>query len=57
MENILIEFISQCGNELIHNKLEECFLLHLITLHDYQQIDKKIFENIISQFFNKFKIN
>jgi hypothetical protein len=47
MEKNLLEFVKKCGQEINNNNLKENFLLHLICLYDYQQIDKNIMNNVL----------
>jgi hypothetical protein len=50
MEKILSEFLYKCGKQIIKNELHENFILHLICLYDYQQINKDIMAKIVQQF-------
>jgi hypothetical protein len=53
MTGLLLQFISENIEMLIKNKLKENFLLHLICLYDYQQINKNTLELLIKEFDEK----
>ena len=50
METILKEFLNSSGKEIIKKDLHENFMLHLICLYDYQQINKDIMARIVMKF-------
>jgi hypothetical protein len=50
MDSILKEFVKKHGKELISEKLNENFLLHLICLYEHQQITNNTFADVIRLF-------
>ena len=52
MDKILNEFVEKNGKEIIQKELNENFILHLICLYDYQQIDKDVMAHVVKQFDN-----
>ena len=55
MPSLLKEFLKQNHKEIQQSGLIENFYLHLINLHDYQQINKENFI-LISKFFQEMNL-
>ena len=52
MERILKEFLNKHGKEIVEEKLNENFILHLICLYEHQHITSNIFSDIVILFNN-----
>jgi len=50
MKLLLMEFLELNIKEILKNELQEGFLLHLLTLFDYQKIDSEAIKEIYKLF-------